>query len=436
MIKVTPQDLRTAADSIEASIKSIQQDVEAIDDAVRQVRGLKHLEGERAARLLTRYEQTYPVMEAWPNRLLGFAQMLRETAQRFEEADRKAQYGLTGNAPNTVSLEDIFRLLPGLLPPGFDWSEFIKDGAKGLKLDDFLQGLFIKHGPAGMINSYLLDHLAEVKPEWMRFLRNHGVAESIGTLVDVATAGNSREALLQLMGGSAKIGLSYLGKGTGVEALKQVFDGVTDFAISGETSDLIAGGLKGAVYLVPGGKEVMIANHAIQFAGKGAGLLVYAGADWLGAGDPVLADGFRAQSQQFMDAVGNMNLENGIDATAKGIDNILRGGDVGQNVGEVLKGWGAVGEGGINTAFEGGKMFWGVTGSVVGQALNIDTSDFVRTAQTMTWQDVGQTLEYAGNELGSAISDTAADVGNRIEQGGKDLGSFVSDGFKQLSAIF
>src|SRR5690606_26595378 len=139
----------------------------------------------------------------------------------------------------------------------------------------------------------------------------------------MAGSENPNELLLQTLGGAAKIGGTYLIDGPGLKVFTKTVDGFVEFAKTGDWSEVLEGAMTGGVYLIPGGREVMLANSGVQLIGQGIGGAVYLGSDWLGGGDPMVADAFRQQSEDFIDAVESMDLTNVIDSTANSIQHLV-----------------------------------------------------------------------------------------------------------------
>ncbi|HEX2906652.1 MAG TPA: LysM peptidoglycan-binding domain-containing protein [Phototrophicaceae bacterium] len=90
MIKVKPEELRQSADLIDHHTQQIRQRIEALDVEMEAVQQSQKLEGNRAARLLTRYHQSETVLVEWAGRLQQFAELLRQAADVFAQADKSA----------------------------------------------------------------------------------------------------------------------------------------------------------------------------------------------------------------------------------------------------------------------------------------------------------------------------------------------------------
>lgn len=100
-IKITPAELRQAADTLTEQARVIEERVADTGRIIDRAIADQAFAGNRANALINRYHQKQQIMEAWPGSLTAFATKLRETADRFETADR-AQDGQTYGAPTSA----------------------------------------------------------------------------------------------------------------------------------------------------------------------------------------------------------------------------------------------------------------------------------------------------------------------------------------------
>lgn len=87
-IKITPAELREAADTLEQQARIIDERVADTGRIIDRAIAGQAFAGNRATALINRYHQKQQAMEAWPQSLNAFAAKLREAADRFESADR------------------------------------------------------------------------------------------------------------------------------------------------------------------------------------------------------------------------------------------------------------------------------------------------------------------------------------------------------------
>lgn len=92
-VKITPEELRAAADTLEASARVIHERAGQTAEVVNQVVLGGRFQGNLAASYIARYQRTAETMQNWPGQLAAFANLLRQAADRFEGADRAEQGG-------------------------------------------------------------------------------------------------------------------------------------------------------------------------------------------------------------------------------------------------------------------------------------------------------------------------------------------------------
>lgn len=429
-IRVTPSQLRQVADAIDSAAQQVGSSVTEVTHTVNAAVAGGHFKGSSANNLMNRFRVLHGTMEDWQPFLMQFALMLRAAANHFEEADRlDSRFSGGGGGGGGRS--------GGWTDPNtayqFDGGQWLRDLNKWAELDETARKHLVKR-----INSFLLTVNPELKAQWMHFLHGngfHAMGEAFGGAIDIVTSGFDPSEI-------AKAGLvtteAYLmGKGGAFDFVKYTTEGLVDFAATGDASKLFSSTLKGTTYaLVPGSKEVMMANAAVQFVGHGICVAVDYGADFLGGGNPVLADGFRQQSASLGQALDRMDLENAFDVTGENLNAFLSGEqDLGTALSNTAAGYGDIVGGGVDTAFEGSKLFWSLSGTAsrevgnfgmdlfgVDEAtqaqFNANADAFITTAQNLTLSDVGSTANQILDASGDMLVDASKQVDSLLDQGG------------------
>lgn len=113
-IRVTPAQLREAADTLEAGAQKIGEGVETVSSTINAVIHREHLKGQRASELYARFQRIRPEMQTWSQYLTEFASQLRAAAERFEQADQAQQAG-GGTVLGAASENDYVRLPDGTI---------------------------------------------------------------------------------------------------------------------------------------------------------------------------------------------------------------------------------------------------------------------------------------------------------------------------------
>ncbi len=100
-IKLTPTELRSAADAIENRAANIKQNVVETGQLIARAIDNGRFQGNRAGHLISHYHQLQPTMEGWPASMALFAAQLREAADKFEKADQAEQASQSKTSANT-----------------------------------------------------------------------------------------------------------------------------------------------------------------------------------------------------------------------------------------------------------------------------------------------------------------------------------------------
>lgn len=104
-IKITPAQLREAADTLEQQARLVDERVADTGRIIERAIAGQAFAGNRATALINRYHQKQQIMEAWPQALTDFAAKLRAAADRFETADRTQDgqtYTPVSSAPTSI----------------------------------------------------------------------------------------------------------------------------------------------------------------------------------------------------------------------------------------------------------------------------------------------------------------------------------------------
>lgn len=115
-IRVTPAELRSVAEQLELAARRISSATNTVDQTIKGAIQGDHFKGVRAQEIIVRYQHIAPTMDTWQQQLMYFADMLQIAADRFEEADNRAN----------ASMEEPF--LDGLLLFDGDGKLIIPDG--------------------------------------------------------------------------------------------------------------------------------------------------------------------------------------------------------------------------------------------------------------------------------------------------------------------
>lgn len=104
--RLSPQELRQAADSLDDYARSLRSLTKSVSDTIDGTS--PQWLGSSAQRLLTRYQQTRTVIEGYPARYEALALYLRQTADDFELADRAQQPTVQVTlAPDVKTSQDV-----------------------------------------------------------------------------------------------------------------------------------------------------------------------------------------------------------------------------------------------------------------------------------------------------------------------------------------
>ncbi len=131
-IKITPAELRSAADAIEKHATSIRQNVTGTGQLIEGSINQGHFQGHRAEHLISHYRQVHPTIEAWPGQMVQFASQLREAAAAFEKADQTEQANSSA-APAQPQQSDA-KPAPGLPGDSSFWKQFVNKGGHNQNL--------------------------------------------------------------------------------------------------------------------------------------------------------------------------------------------------------------------------------------------------------------------------------------------------------------
>lgn len=163
--------------------------------------------------------------------------------------------------------------------------------------------------------------------------------KGIGQLASMTTTQEGFDRVLDFAGSKAFSGMVNVGGG--------MLGGLIDYAAGGEYSSselatqLISGGIQGAIGMTPIGRGLQLGDAVLQLGGGAASQLIEDNAMWLASGDAARAQDIVDTADRFQDALQAVSLDNRID----GIVNSVVTGQFDQIDDEIMTG--IVGMGGV-----------------------------------------------------------------------------------------
>lgn len=111
-IRVTPQQLRQAADQLDTASRNIETAVSSTKQTIERLHSANYFEGNRASVLSGRFQQVSNTMIVWPQNLKQFATLLRDAAAIFEQADNISGNAATSTPSTTHTLKPLDNTYP------------------------------------------------------------------------------------------------------------------------------------------------------------------------------------------------------------------------------------------------------------------------------------------------------------------------------------